>query len=301
MQSRLSFARRGCVGDGRVAAATIALLALVATRATVRAEPSTAEVKPGIGVSAEPSAGCTGAATPELRADHQRIVVAADERTYVVDAPASSANDPRPVVLAFHGFQGDGASQRIGTGMASLADRERAIVVHPDGHDDVRLLGTVGRGWDLGTSQTRDLDFVRALLDRLERERCVDRRRVYATGFSNGAFFASLLGCRLGDRIAAIAPIAGGMPLPACTPARPVAVLMMYGRADDVVPPDLMRGARDWWVRVDHCGASQDHDGCATYAACAADVVACEGTQMHLWPAGATERIWRFFAAHPRT
>lgn len=247
---------------------------------------------------AQPSTGCAGPRQPELRDDRQRITVGGEERTYVVDAPPST-DDARPVVLAFHGFRSNAADQRAAA--VALAEREHAIVVCPEGHDGVHLLGTTGRGWDLEPADTRDVEFVRALLDRLERERCVDRRRIYATGFSNGAFFASLLGCRLADRIAAIAPISGGMPLAACTPARPVPVLMVYGTADTVLAPAMMRAGRDWWAQVDRCGAPRERDGCTAYDACAADVVACEGSHGHQWPAGTTERIWRFFAAHPRT
>ena len=229
------------------------------------------------------------------------MTVGSDARSFIVDAPASDPDRPRPLVLGFHGYRGNAENQRRGTGMIELAERNDVIVVHPDGHEGVRLLGSVGRGWDLGAHETHDLDFVRALLDRLERERCVDRRRVYAIGMSNGGFFASLAGCRLADRIAAIAPVAGAMPLPACVPARPVPVLLTFGRADDIVPPALMRSARDWWAKVAGCGSPREGEGCTRYEGCAADVVACEGPQGHTWPPDTTERAWRFFEAHPRT
>lgn len=47
------------------------------------------------------------------------------------------------------------------------------------------------------------------MLDALGREPCVDARRVYATGLSNGGVMAHRPGCELSDRIAAIAPVAG--------------------------------------------------------------------------------------------
>jgi poly(3-hydroxybutyrate) depolymerase len=249
---------------------------------------------------ADASAGCADASRPALRGERRHVASGSDDRSYVIDAPASDPRDPRPLVLAFHGFRGDAENQRAGTGMDTLAEREHAIVVCPDGHEGVRLLGAIGRGWDLETHETRDLDFVRTLLDTLERERCVDRRRVYATGMSNGGFFANLVGCRMADRIAAIAPVAGGMPLPVCVPARPVAVLLTFGRADDVVSPSLMRAARDWWAQVNGCQRRAEHDGCTRFDGCRAELVSCEGPQAHTWPAGTTDRIWRFFATHPR-
>jgi len=117
---------------------------------------------------------------------------------------------------------------------------------------------------------------------------------------SNGGFFTNLLGCALADRLAAIAPVAGALALARCTPARPVPVLLVHGRSDRIVRPELVRGARDWWAGIDGCGNPVERDGCAQYAGCAADVVYCEGPQAHRWPSDATERIWRFFQVHPR-
>lgn len=93
---------------------------------------------------------------------------------------------------------------------------------------------------------------VAALLDQLEGIACVDPDRVFATGISNEAFLAHRLGCELADRIAAIAPVAGGNLMLVCDPARPVSVLQFHGLADAVVPfegfggfasiPDSMAG-----------------------------------------------------------
>ncbi len=249
---------------------------------------------------AEPSSGCAGNGSGPLRDARVRTEIGGDPREYLLDAPASEPNRPRPLILAFHGFRSNAENQCAGTGLRDVAEREHVIVVCPEGREDAHLLDAVGRGWDINPRDTRDVGFVAALLDRLERERCIDRRRVYATGMSNGGLFSSLLGCRLADRIAAIAPVAGVMPLQECVPVRPVAALITFGRRDRLVPIALTHAGRDWWLRVDGCGAWQESDGCTTYTGCRADVVACEGPQAHVWPADATERIWRFFAAHPR-
>src|SRR5439155_516486 len=81
-----------------------------------------------------------------------------------------------------------------------------------------------------------------------------DRRRIFATGMSNGGFFASLLGCELAARLAAVAPVAGALPLDGCVPARPVPVLLVHGRADRVVAPATARAARDWLACAGCCG-----------------------------------------------
>ena len=80
-----------------------------------------------------------------------------------------------------------------------------------------------------------DIAFVSDLLNRLENDFCIDTTRIYAVGHSNGGFLASRLACALGDRIAAIVPVAGlSMPAEPCQGA--VAVLTIHGTADDVVP-----------------------------------------------------------------
>ena len=245
-----------------------------------------------------PSAGCRPGIVAAARGDRHALDVDGEERSYLLDAPAGPADLPRPVVLAFHGFRDSARAFRSWTGWTEIARSDGAIVVHPEGREGVELLGTTGRGWDLFPDQQHDARFVRALLDELERDRCIDRRRVFATGMSNGGFFASLLGCTLADRLAAVAAVAGAMPLGDCRPARAVPVLLIHGSADRVVEPATVRAARAWWAHADGCDGT-DGDGCVRGTGCAADVIECEGPEAHRWPADATARIWRFFEGHP--
>jgi polyhydroxybutyrate depolymerase len=245
---------------------------------------------------AQPSPGCRAGSLPAA----DGVTGDVDGRRYLLDAPAAPADEPLPLVIVFHGFRDDAAGIRRWTGFDALARREKFVAVFPDGHDGVRLLGTLGRGWDLGVAADVDRRFVGSLLDEIERERCIDRRRVYATGMSNGGFFASLLGCRLGDRFAAVGPVAGGMDLGACTPTRAMPIMLLYGTSDTIVAPDLPRAARDWWARENGCKGFAESDGCRRYDGCRAPVVACEGRQGHTWPIDASARLWRFFTTNPR-
>jgi polyhydroxybutyrate depolymerase len=283
--------------------ATVAALALLA--ACGRSLPELAgdertAAEAAASVPVDPSAGCRDGALPAADGERRELTVGGEQRSYIVDAPAAPAGRPLAVVLSFHGFRGSAWQHRLWTGWGALAGREGLIALNPEGHEGVELLQTTGRGWDFRPGETRDTSFVRALLDAVERERCVDRRRVFATGMSNGGFFTNLLGCVLADRLAAVAPVAGAIPLRRCTPSRPVPILLIQGNSDRVVSPDMVRGARDWWTGTAGCGAAEERDGCARYGGCAADVVYCEGPQGHIWPSDATGRIWRFFQAHPR-
>ncbi len=236
-----------------------------------------------------------------LAGERRTLVVDGERRSYLIDAPGGAADVPKPLVLAFHGFRHHAAGLRDGIGLAERAATGLLVAVHPDGHEGVELLGTTGRGWDTDPSQTRDLAFVRALLDAVEQERCIDRRRVFATGFSNGAFLANLLGCVLADRLAAVAPVAGARALDTCGAQAPLPILLVHGSADRVVPLGLSKAARGWWRTTNHCrGVDATRDGCEAAEDCAADVILCGGPQAHTWPPDTTDRIWRFFAAHPR-
>ncbi len=75
-----------------------------------------------------------------------------------------------------------------------------------------------------------DVKFLTQLLDHLEAELCIDTSRVFSVGMSNGAQLSSLLACRLPNRIAGIAPIAGVEFNEPCH-GRPVPVIAFHGVA----------------------------------------------------------------------
>lgn len=117
-----------------------------------------------------------------------------------------------------------------------------------------------------------DIEFVHDLLDHLEEKYCIDTRRIYATGFSNGGGLTGLLACdpKASSRIAAFAIASGAFyqdsalkePLFGhCSPARsPVPIMEFHGEKDPVIhydgktTPDgetynLPEWLKDWAVR----------------------------------------------------
>ena len=141
------------------------------------------------------------------------------ERSAIVHVPPH-AIDKRdiPVVLNFHGGGGHGANEQEYSLMDRLADRETFVAVYPNGSGRFgkRLLT-----WNAGTccayaviNNVDDVGFVRALTSKLAESIPIDRRRIYATGLSNGAMMSHRLAAEAGDLIAAIAPVAGGMVVP---------------------------------------------------------------------------------------
>lgn len=159
------------------------------------------------------------------------------QRSYIVHVPpAAREGRPLPVVLNFHGGGGNAESQQTYSRMDPLADAEGFLAVYPDGTGRMsdRLLT-----WNAGTccgysavNRVDDVGFTLALLADLGARQPIDRRRIYATGLSNGAMMAWRLAVEASERIAAIAPVAGARVLQVGTPGRPVSV-MHFHSVDD--------------------------------------------------------------------
>lgn len=159
------------------------------------------------------------------------------ERSCIVHVPKGAATrSPLPVVVSFHGGGGWAAQQQDSTRLHELGGRERFIVVYPNGSGRLRdrLLT-----WNAGSccgfaaeSNIDDVGFVAALLDDLARRTPIDRARVYATGFSNGAMMAQRVAAERPDLVAAIAPVGGAMVLVGREPRAAVPVMHIHSLDD---------------------------------------------------------------------
>jgi polyhydroxybutyrate depolymerase len=190
------------------------------------------------------------------------------DRDYDLALPSSHrCGEPIAVVIVYHGGGGNKENMRKiacpGGDLGSEGCFDR--VARAAGMAVVFANGTAARGgrivdrggirtWNAGggkngttcvsghacSSGVDDVAYTRALLDDLSRRIDVDPRRVYATGFSNGAAMAHRLGCELADRFAAIAPVGGQnqFALAGCAPAARIAVLDIHGTLDRCWPYD---------------------------------------------------------------
>jgi polyhydroxybutyrate depolymerase len=291
----------------------------------------------GLLTAALATAGCSGDRHLAARARSQatvpltgnstgELVVEGRSRRYLLHIPPGfQPGSPVPLVLNLHGLGWDGAKQARLSGMSDKADREGFIVVYPEGE------GSPQR-WNVGSHQggKRDLAFLRALIDHLERQLSIDPTRVYATGISNGGGLVNRLGCELADRIAAIAPVSGDYQrYEDCHPARPVPVVAFHGTGDPLIPyqgnrvalPAIPTWAAAWAAR-NGCDATpavtyhqgdvtgQTWDGCRDSAIVTLYTIA---GGKHDWPGrrlapargastrdiDATDVMWAFFVAHP--
>jgi polyhydroxybutyrate depolymerase len=303
-------------GDIAIAIAALAVAGLWCSGAAAADSAQVAEGAArtgcGTGLPAGLVAGTTGSRT---------VVVAGSNRSYLLHVPAGyDKGKPTPLVLNFHGFMSNPETQDAASGFAAISDREGFILATPDG----------GIGWRFGQAE-RDANtvFVRELVAQLRGDLCVDPKRIYAAGKSQGGFMSSWLGCKASDDFAAIAPVSGIYEPPAgCAP---IPIIEFHGSADSMVPFSggriLVLGnfpgavaVMDEWARVNGCrGAPRieqvtPHVRRATYQDCRAATVQYLTDAGHTWPGSsvkegdkttpadlpASELIWEFFKANPK-
>ena len=265
------------------------------------------------------------------------------ERSYLLYVPASvNWDEPVPLVFVFHGGAGNAESAVRMSGFNAVADRYGFLVVYPNGTgrlSDDKLL-TWNGGTCCGYAQEKNVDdvgFVRAIVADLQTLVTLDPHRIYATGLSNGGLLSQRLGCEASDVFAAIAPVAGTLNLPACSPAQPVSVIEFHGTDDQHIPyeggygPESLvdvdfasvKDSVDFWISVNGCDSQRQTDTFEdiqheTWKDCAGTTSVELYTIVgggHAWPGGergwpdadapprsisASELIWEFFAAHPK-
>ena len=245
----------------------------------------------------------------------QQLVSGQRQRVYRLFVPPGYDGRLRlPVVLDLHGSGGSSADQAGNSGFEKLAATERFIVA---------TLDAEGARWNVPVQDRRadDVAYVRDVIAHVGTRVCIDDTRVYATGFSGGGRMSSLLGCQLGSRLAAIAPVSG-LRFPGPCNGRPVPVLTVHGLDDSQNPYEGHapgRGA-EWLESVPEALAAW-----ARHNSCKRDVILDDppgplstiryegcggGTEVrmiridglgHTWTkreVDTTAVIWQFFKSH---
>ncbi len=229
-------------------------------------------------------------------------------REALVYVPPHATTQPTAVIFAFHGH---GGSMRAGADAWKYHTLwPDAVVVYPQGlHSPGLILDAEGTrsGWQVtaGAQADRDLKFVDAMLASLRQDYRVDDRRIYATGFSNGAVFTYLLWAERGDRFAAFAPVAGVDALrvgQSVSKLKPKPVFHVAGEKDNtakfVGQQRMIAALREH----NECGPGVPAaNGCVTYPSkIGAPVVTLIHPGGHEVPPAAPALIVAFFQEHPK-
>jgi polyhydroxybutyrate depolymerase len=275
--------------------------------------PEGSDSDPPEDVAASPSSACGSRAGLAAGLSEQTLESGGVSRHLLVYLPAGHGDDDAlPVVFNLHGSGLTPEIQLETSGLVPVADAQGFVIVAPTGLE---------KTWNVppDPSQPDDVQMIADALDAVESLVCVDRRRVFAAGFSGGARMSSQLACDLSSRIAAVAAV-GGVRFPGpCTDARPFPILAFHGTGDDVNPYD--GGGQQFWqtgVEAAIDGWAQ-HNGCESrrvenvadgidrigYAGCVEVALYRIEGFAHEWPraittqASADDLIWSFFERHP--
>jgi polyhydroxybutyrate depolymerase len=231
-------------------------------------------------------------------------------RTAYVHVPEHPPDQDLPLVLLFHGGQGE-----TGHDGWSMAARWRdvrdtqVVMAFPN------AIGTGERAW-AGPDDDRDLRFVDDLVAKLDLEVGIDLERVYAAGFSNGSGFVWMLECSRADRFAGFAHVQQSIAEPVlarCSPSAHVPSLSIHGDADSKARWDgnaLTVGIpRTFDFLLEHHGCDRAAGVEAalpgrtrtTWARClhvsAVELLRVHGGE-HRWPEDGAEEILRFWRKH---
>jgi poly(3-hydroxybutyrate) depolymerase len=277
--------------------------------------------------AAAPSAAPSPSSAPSWTAppdrprpgDHSLTIdVNGVRRTYLLHAPPGyTAGAPVPLVIAMHFYPGTGAAIRDLIAMDARADRHNFLVAYPDGLD---------RGFNamVCCGKSDDVAFLTSLTGHLVDRWRADPDRVYLTGMSNGGDMSFRAAVEASGTFAAIGVVSGGYGGPRAEaadfiPSRPVSVVTIIGTLDRYFPV-FEKGIANWQQRLRCTPATAPPPAPPvkrTVARCAdgSDVDVHVVPDMgHVWPGigggqvtvpnapiSATDLVWDFFAAHPRS
>jgi polyhydroxybutyrate depolymerase len=247
-------------------------------------------------------------------AEELTLTAGGRQRWALLREPAEGKG-PRPLILLLHGGAGNPAQAERAYRLTEPALAAGFLVAYPagTGYFTRKRILTWNAGNCCGHAREKGVDdvaFLAALIERLVKDGRADPKAVFAAGMSNGAMMAHRLACERADLVAAIAPVAGTLAVPACKPSRPVSVLLVHGTEDEHVPfaggvgakargdvrsDRSVRESAGLWAAANGCGEKPGpvgEDGEVSWAGCA------EGTDVrvlghpggHIWPGSNPDR-----------
>ena len=170
------------------------------------------------------------------------ITVNGANRNMLVYAP-SGIEKNRPLIIQMHGYNQDAAYQKNAAKWEPVADTGRFVVVFPNGEN---------KAWDI--SGDKDLNFIKAIINEMNNKYGIDKKRVYVSGFSMGGMMSYHVANKMGDQIAAIAPVSGGGS--PSSPKRAMPIMHTHGTTDDVVNYNSTVNTVKSWVSAQKCSSN---------------------------------------------
>jgi len=152
-------------------------------------------------------------------------------------------------------------------------------VIEADGTANESHLGSNVYSWNAGEAccnppEAQDVDdvgYIVNVLGRVFETLCIDRRRIYASGMSNGGYMSHRLACEIPEYFAAIAPVVGSFsPELSCAGDGGMPVLQITGSLDSLTS---RQASVDRWLLLNECGPEttvsiENDTTCTTHTNC---------------------------------
>ncbi len=213
-----------------------------------------------------------------MPAKADNITVDGTNRSYLVYAP-KNLGENRPLFIFCHG-SGQDANYMLNTqfrdtqnperkiSIENVCDTAKFVILFPNG---------INNQWDI--SGNRDINLIKALIDKMVTQYKIDRNRVYLGGFSMGGMLTYHAMNKIPDLIAAFVPVSG-YPMYGTTAnvnVRPLPILHIHGTADEVCSFSGVQPALNVWI---------NHNGCPTTDKVKNNYNGFSGAKMHSWGPG---------------
>lgn len=164
--------------------------------------------------------------------------------------PSYDPAQPTPLLVALHGYTGNGNESSGLLGIWPKASEKGFLYVSPTGSQD-----WLGNNFWNGTDACCDffntnvdhVGYLKQMIESIQGQYNVDPDAIHLIGHSNGGFMCHAMACAHPELIASITAVAGsGFADPLdCLAGEPVHVLQVHGTADDVIEYD---GGSIWGV-----------------------------------------------------
>lgn len=165
-----------------------------------------------------------------------------------------------PVVLFIHGAGGNANHTSKNYGWEQKAESEGFIAVFPEAlplHPEKPAeFKTNPRLWEDGSNRFPnrhdDMAYFEMLLQELSSKAPVDPKRIFSTGFSNGASMTFRLGIEMSDVFAAIAPVSGHLWIKHPHPKRAMSLMFIVGADDPLNPLNGGEASNPWTMHKNY-------------------------------------------------
>ena len=196
------------------------------------------------------------------------ITVNGTSRSYNVIVP-KNLGENRPLLIFCHGYNQDAGwmqnneFKNDNVSMEAVCDTAKFVCVFPNGID---------RAWDTGGD--RDINFIKAIIEKMVTQHKIDRNRIYLGGFSMGGMLTYNAINKMSDIIAAFVSCSGPSVVTPKAGLRPIPLLHIQGTADNF---SGVQPALNPWIR---------HNGCSTTDKVINNYNGFSGAKLHIWGPG---------------